>query len=60
MEENHSDLMLPDITEAESNDVENDHENGVQVNGEPNTNLHTKSSYMRVCLTVAIAALYRI
>ena len=38
MDENQSDdLTLPDITEAEhlgANDVENDHENGDQVNGE--------------------------
>lgn len=37
MDENQSDLALPDITEAEHlgrNDVENDHENGDQVNGE--------------------------
>lgn len=37
MDENQSDLALPDITEAEhlgTNDVENDHENGDQVNGE--------------------------
>lgn len=35
MDENQSDLTLPDITEAEhlgTNDVENDHENGDQVN----------------------------
>lgn len=35
MDENQSDLILPDITEAEhlgTNDVENDHENGDQVN----------------------------
>lgn len=39
MDENQSDLALPDITEAEHlgrNDVENDHENGDQVNGEWN------------------------
>lgn len=37
MDENQSDLVLPDISEAEQlerNDVENDHENGDQVNGE--------------------------
>lgn len=37
MDENQSDIALPDITEAEhlgANDVENSHENGDQVNSE--------------------------